>query len=207
VDATDGTSRIEVVTNGGASTKLLLKPEYVDGKAYYSVSMTNATMAYRVEMNAVPAVFLHAGAALTLYDRTMLSFTNNSIQRISTKLPSGGTEVVERDKEGLWHLENTSGVLSTEAMAERLTLLSKLTADRVEKPCAISSDADAYGLKKPWMEMSVSVDAGDAIRKTILVGSQTSEGARYAMVRGQDLVFVLDAKTVALLIKSLVQSP
>jgi hypothetical protein len=207
VDATDGTSRIEVVTHGGSSTKLLFKPEYVDGKAYYAVSMTNATLAYRVEVDALPAVLLNASAALALYDRTMLSFTNNSIQRISTKLPSGGTEVVERDKEGAWHLQNTSGVLSTEAMTERLELLSKLTADRVEKPSATSSDADAYGLKKPWMEMSVSVDAGDAIRKTILVGSQTSEGARYAMVRGQDLVFVLDAKTVALLVKSLVRTP
>jgi hypothetical protein len=207
VDATDGTSRIEVVTNGGTSTKLLLKPEYVDGKAYYSVSMTNAALAYRVEVGSLPAAFLNASAALALYDRTMLSFTNNSIQRISTKLPSGGTEVAVRDKEGVWHLENSVGVLSMEAMTERLALLSMLTADRVEKPSATSSDADAYGLKKPWMEMSVSVDAGDAIRKTILVGSQTAEGARYAMVRGQDLVFVLDAKTVALLIKSLVQAP
>jgi hypothetical protein len=112
-----------------------------------------------------------------------------------------------RDKQGLWRLDNTSGVLITDSLTERLALLSKLAADRVEKPCAISSDADAYGLKTPWMEMSISVDAGDVIRKTILVGSATSEGARYAMVRGLDLVFVLDAKTVDLLSKSLVRTP
>jgi hypothetical protein len=52
--------------------------------------------------------------------------------------------------------------------------------------------------------VSVSVNAGDSIRKTLLIGSETSGGARYAMVRGQDLVFVLEAKTVALLSQSLV---
>ena len=207
VDASEGTSRIEVVTDGGTSSKLLLTPEYVEGKAYYSVNLTRSKVSYRVEMNSVPAALLHASAALSLYDKTLLSFTNNSVQRISTKLPSGVTETVMREKQGSWRLDNTSGVLITDSLTERLVLLSKLTADRVEKPCAISSDADAYGFKTPWMEMSISVDAGDAIRKTILVGSATSEGARYAMVRGLDLVFVLDAKTVALLSKSLVRTP
>jgi hypothetical protein len=59
----------------------------------------------------------------------------------------------------------------------------------------------------PWMEVSVSVNAGDAIRKTLLIGSETSGGARYGMVRGQDLVFVLDAKSVARLNQSLVVKP
>jgi hypothetical protein len=207
VEASDGSSRIEVVTGGGASSKLVFTPEYLDGKAYYSVSMTRAKVTYRVEMNSVPAALLHASAALALYDKTLLSFTNNSVQRISTKLPSGVTETVVREKDGLWRLDNASGVLITDSLTERLALLSKLTADRVEKPCATSGDADAYGLKTPWMEMSISVDAGDVIRKTILVGSATSEGARYAMVRGLDLVFVLDAKTVGLLSKSLVRMP
>ena len=207
VEASDGSSRIEVVTGGGASSKLLFTPEYLEGKAYYSVSMTRAKVTYRVEMNSVPAALLHASAALALYDKTLLSFTNNSVQRISTKLPSGVTETVVREKDGLWRLDNASGVLITDSLTERLALLSKLTADRVEKPCATSGDADAYGLKTPWMEMSISVDAGDVIRKTILVGSATSEGARYAMVRGLDLVFVLDAKTVGLLSKSLVRMP
>jgi hypothetical protein len=200
-------SRIEVVTEDGTSSKLLFTPEYVGGKAYYLVSMAHATTSYRVEMSSVPVVVLHASAALSLYDRTMLSFTNNTVQRISTKLPSGATETIVREKEGSWRLDNTAGVLNAESVIERLALLAKLTADRVEKSCTISSDADAYGLKTPWMEMSISVDTGDAIRKTIFVGSETSEGARYAMVRGQDLVFVLDAKTVSLLRKSLVRMP
>lgn len=207
VDASDGTSRIEIVTEGGASSKLLFTPEYVKGKAYYVVSIVHSPMSYRVEMNSVPAAVLHASAALSLYDRTMLSFTNNSIQRISTKLPSGVTETIVREKEGSWRLDNTAGVLIADLVIERLALLEKLTADRVEKSCAISSDADAYGFKMPWMEMSISVDAGDAIRKTIFVGSETAESARYAMVRGQDLVFVLDKKTVSLLCKSLVRNP
>ena len=206
-DVSDSTSRIEIVTEGGASSKLLFTPEYVKGNAYYAVSIARSTMSYRVEMNSVPAAVLHASAALSLYDRTILSFTNNSIQRISTKLPSGLTETIVREKDGSWRLDNAAGMLINDLVIERLALLAKLTADRIEKSCAISSDADAYGFKMPWMEMSISVDAGDAIRKTIFVGSETSEGARYAMVRGQDLVFVLDTKTVSLLCKSLVRMP
>lgn len=208
VDATDGKSRVEFMTADGKSEKLIFTPEYVQGNAYYSVNMADRAMTYRVEVRSVPLALLQAHAALALYDRTIFSFTNNSIQRISAKLPSGVTETVFRDKEGTWRLENNAtGVLATEGIAQRLSLLSTLTADRIEKPCAMPSDVDAYGLKSPWMEVSVSVDAGDAIRKTLLVGSETSEGARYAMVRGQDLVFVLEAKTVTILSKSLIRAP
>ena len=202
-DVSDGKSRIEIVTDDGTSTKLQFTPEYVEGKAYYWVSMAHAKLNYRVEVNAVPAALLHAAAGLSLYDRTLLSFTNNSIQRISTKLPSGVTETVVREKEGAWRLDNTAGVLLTDSMTELLALLTKLTADRVERACTVPSEADVYGFKAPWMEMSISVDAGDTIRKTILIGSSTSEGARYAMVRGQDLIFILDAKTLAVLSRPL----
>lgn len=207
VDTTDGKSRVEMMTADGKSTKLLFAPEYVEGNAYYSAGVADRSMIYRLEAHSVPLALLHAHAALTLYDRTIFTFTNNSIQRISAKLPSGVTETVFRDKEGTWRLENATGVLAVEEMTQRLSLLSTLSADRVEKPFAMPSDVDAYGLTSPWMEVSVSVEAGDAIRKTLLIGSETSEGARYAMVRGQDLVFVLEAKTVELLSKSLIRAP
>jgi Domain of unknown function (DUF4340) len=202
-EATDGKSRVDLGTMDGKNTKLLFAPEYVEGKAYYSVSISGRTMTYRVDAHSVPAGVLQASATLSLYDRTIFAFTNSTIQRISSKLPSGKLETVFRDKEGTWRLEQSSGVLAVDGLTQRLALLSTLTAERIEKPCALESDVAAYGLKEPWMEVSVSVNAGDSIRKTLLVGSETSGGARYAMVRGQDLVFVLEAKAVALLSKSL----
>ncbi len=203
-EATEGKSSVELGMMNGKNTKLLFTSEYVDGKAYYSVTIADRTMTYRVDAHSVPAAVLQASAARSLYDRTIFAFTNDSIQRISSKLPSGSLETVVRDKEGTWRLEPASGVLAVEGLSQRLSLLATLTADRIEKPCALESDVVAYGLKEPWMEVSVSVNAGDSIRKTLLVGSETSGGARYAMVRGQDLVFVLEKKTVGLLSKSLV---
>jgi hypothetical protein len=203
-ESTEGRSSVELGMMNGKITKLLFALEYVEGKAYYSVTIAGRTMTYRVDAPSVPAAVLQASAARSLYDRTIFAFTNDSIQRISSKLPSGALETVVRDKEGTWRLEPAAGVLAVEGLSKRLSLLATLTADRIEKPCALESDVAAYGLKDPWMEVSVSVNAGDSIRKTLLVGSETSGGARYAMVRGQDLVFVLEAKTVALLSKSLV---
>jgi len=206
-DSTDGKSSVEIGTQDGKSTKLLFVPEYVEGKAYCSVSMTDRAVTYRVDAHAVPAAALQASAALALYDLKIFAFTNDAVQRITTKLPTGISETVLRDKEGTWRLEQASGVLAVEGLQQRLALLAALTAERIEKPCALESDVEAYGLKAPWLEVSVSVNAGDAIRKTLLVGSETSGGYRYAMVRGQDLVFVLEAKTVALLSNSLVVKP
>jgi len=206
-ESTDGKSSVEIGTKDGKSTKLLFVPEYVEGKAYCSVSMTDRAVTYRVDAHAVPAAALQASAALALYDLKIFAFTNDAVQRITTKLPTGISETVLRDKEGTWRLEQASGVLAVEGLQQRLALLAALTAERIEKPCALESDVEAYGLKAPWLEVSVSVNAGDAIRKTLLVGSETSGGSRYAMVRGQDLVFVLEAKTVALLSNSLVVKP
>jgi hypothetical protein len=206
-DSTGGKSSVEIGTQDGKSTKLLFVPEYVEGKAYCSVSMAGRAVTYRVDAHAVPVAALQSSAALALYDLKIFAFTNDAVQRITTKLPSGISETVLRDKEGTWRLEQASGVLAVEGLQQRLALLAGLTAERIEKPCALESDVEAYGLKTPWLEVSVSVNAGDAIRKTLLVGSETSGGSRYAMVRGQDLVFVLEAKAVALLGNSLVVKP
>jgi len=69
----------------------------------------------------------------------------------------------------------------------------------------MSDKIDAYGFRIPWLEISVDVEADDAMRKTILVGKEAGFGKRYAMVRGLDVLFVLGQEELQVLSQRLVE--
>jgi len=83
--------------------------------------------------------------------------------------------------------------------------LGALKANRIEKLGLSLDDIDAYGLRSAWLEVSVDVDAADAVRKTLLVGKEAGFGKRYAMVRGLDVLFVLDEEALRVLSARLVE--
>ena len=55
------------------------------------------------------------------------------------------------------------------------------------------------------MEITLDVDSAEAIRKTLCIGKEIAFGKHYAMIRGQEIVFVLDAPTIDLLSLPLIE--
>jgi len=199
-------SYVELFTEQG-ETRLMIAPDDREGK-FLRVTFTNATTVFRVASSNVPSALVSSAGLLGLRDKTVLALQAESLRRITLKWERGGAEAVEREaKAAVWRLgEGVSGRLVPERLSALLALLEALKADRIEKLGLTAGDQDAYGLRVPWLEVSVDVDAADTVRKTVLVGKEAGFGKRYAMVRGLDVLFVLSGEMVAGLSAHLVET-
>jgi len=188
-------------------TRLMIAPDDIEG-TFLRVTFTNAPTVFRVASSNVPSALVSKAGLLGLRDKTVLALQPGSLRRITLKWEDGGAEVVEREAAAAaWRLgEGLSGRLVPERLSVLMALLEELKADRIEKLALTSDDQDAYGLRAPWLEVSVDVDAVDTVRKTVLVGKEAGFGKRYAMVRGLDVLFVLSGERVAGLSAHLVET-
>lgn len=163
------------------------------------LAFTNSAALYRVAASNLPAVFLSQVGLMSLRDKTVLALPETTVRRITLKRADGTVETAQRDSAtGVWRpAEGQTGVLSAERLGRLLKSLASLRAERIEKIGLAPEEAAMYGLARPWLEMSVDVDAKDSVRKTLLVGDEADLGSRYAVVRGVDVLFVLGGDAVA----------
>lgn len=199
-------SHVELFTEQDA-LRFMVAPDDV-GERYLRITFTNAPAVFRVAASNVPPALVSMVGLLSLRDKTVLALPKESLRRITLKREGGAAEAVERETgAAVWRLgEGQSGRLMPERLSALLGRLSDLKADRIEKLGLSPGDPDAYGLRAPWLEVSVDVDAVDTVRKTVLVGKEAGFGKRYAMVRGLDVLFVLSGETVAGLSARLVET-
>ncbi|MEI7902184.1 MAG: DUF4340 domain-containing protein [bacterium] len=181
-----------------ASWRFAIATDDVDG-AFYRVTFTNAPTVFRVASSNMPPALVSMIGLLGLRDKTVLALQPQNLRRITVKRGEGVGETVQREKDGaFWRLgEGMSGQVSKERFNALLARLKSLKADRVEKMGLTLDEIDTYGLRVPWLEVSVDVDAEDAVRKTLMVGKDAGFGKRYAMVRGLDVLFVLGEEALA----------
>lgn len=198
-------SHVELFAEGGSSL-FSIAPDDIEGR-FLRVSFTNSPTVFRVASSNVPPALVSMLGLLELRDKTVLALPAKSLRRISVKRGAGAAETVERAKDGaVWRLgEGMSGQVSAPRVSALVALAEGLRADRIEKLGVALADLDAYGLGAPWLELSVDVDAADAVRKTLLVGKEAGFGKRFAMVRGLDVLFVLDAESLKTLSERLVE--
>ena len=196
-------SQVELLTDSGAFRLAFTRND--TDSAFYQVTMTNNPAVYHVASSNVPPALLSGLAALGLCDKAVLSLADGAIRRVTVKRPDGTTETLQRES-GTAPGWRASSEIDTDALSPFLAKASLLVVDRIEKPLAIPADTDPYGLKTPWLEITLEVDAADAIRKTIIIGNEVPGGGRYAMIRGQDITFVLQPETLAILQKPLLKA-
>jgi hypothetical protein len=84
-------------------------------------------------------------------------------------------------------------------------LLANLRALRIEYHGA--ENLEAFGLDKDATVLVVSLSGGEGIQKSLHMGFLSRTDGVYAMVQGQDLVFVLDKGQVERLSADLVKPP
>ena len=198
-------SHVELFTDQ-ASWRFSISPDDIEGK-FLRVTFTNAPAVFRVASSNVPPALVSMIGLLGLRDKTLLALPAVSLRRIALKREGQPAETVERGKDdSVWRL---GGGMTGKIVAARLealvTRLGGLRADRVESLGVMSDKIDAYGFRIPWLEVSVDVEADDAMRKTILVGKEAGFGKRYAMVRGLDVLFVLGQEELQVLSERLVE--
>ena len=197
-------SQVELFSEN-ASWRFSILPDDIEG-ASLCVTFTNAPTVFRVASSNVPPALISMIGLLGLRDKTVLALPSESLRRITLKRDGGAVETVERlNGDAVWHLgEGSAGRIAAERLNALVARLEGLRAERIERLGATPEGPDTYGFRQPWLEVSVDVDTHDAVRKTLLVGKETGFGKRYAMVRGLDVLFVLDKATLETLAARLV---
>lgn len=192
-------SRVELVSDQ-TSLRFSISPDDYHG-AFYRIAFTNSPTVFVVASSNVPPALIGMTGLLGLHDKTVLSLPATSIRRIVVKRAAGNTTTLQRESgDAVWRLgEDGTGRVNAEQLSAWLARVGALSADRIEKLGLSLEDLDTYGLHAPWLEVSLDVDSADAVRKTVLIGKEAGFGKRYAMVRGLDVLFVLDEETLRIL--------
>ncbi len=149
---------------------------------------------FRVARDAL--VLLPEAAALpfAFFDRTVLAVPPDSVQRVVMKR-ADVEQILERGADGTWAAPGgVEGRPDAQVLSDILFRVSNLRAVRVADQHP--KDLAVYGLDETETSLTVGLTDSDAIQKTILIGSPSGGGGRYAMIQGQEVVFVL-SETVA----------
>ncbi len=171
-----------------------------------------AKLLYRVRAEDLTPFGLHqAGSGrsafadpLTYMDCRMLDINPQQVRKI-TLSRQGREESVAVNAEGVWLVESPpDGQMAAGAVPALLELAAGLQADRVES-LAVTNGA-LYGLNESADRVTFGLSGG-GIQKTLLFGSDSRNHGVYAMVQGQEAVFVLRKSIADALLRPLVNTP
>jgi hypothetical protein len=142
---------------------------------------------------------------LVYRDRRMMAIPPEAVSRLT--LRRGGLEqrVALVSTGNVWIAEQPSGIADRTAIQDVLGLLANVRALRIEYHGV--ENLEAFGLDKDATVLVVSLSGGEGIQKSLLMGFRARTDGVYAMVQGQDLVFVLAKDVVERLCVDLVKAP
>ncbi len=137
-------------------------------------------------------------------DRDVLNLPPESIVRIAVA-QAEREEVVERDDTGVFHVRTPSNAVpDTEAITDILMVFNNLRA--VNYVADNPADLSVFGLDAPRAVVSLGLRGEAGPGKALLLGHAVGGGA-LAMLRGQDVVFAIDAETEIRLLRALALPP
>lgn len=160
---------------------------------------------YRVEKSHLPTVLTDLSFGQTFVDKTVMSLSAASIQRIEVerqpKRRNGSVfrAAVERSPDALvWQTVFPAGsYVSPTVIDAWLTCFAEMKAE------AILQETEENPLQKPFIKVTLDLNGGtDGLRRILLVGEPSSEGSAPAMIQGRPILYRLDARTVQLLMES-----
>lgn len=123
--------------------------------------------------------------------RTLLQINPIQIEKITQQ--TGGSNLCVQRVENRFKPADRTQQTEAGAVSELLTALADLhTTDYI----AFNPDSlDPYGLSTPSFRLMVTHNSSNTLGRVILLGG-TAEGGRFAMLQGQNIVFILPEKTV-----------
>lgn len=163
----------------------------------------NGRIAVRMEHEATP--YEISAAAITNLTADPLAFRTRDILAVNpsevlklTVVRSGVTQSVERASvtNDFAVIAPVKGPADREQISNVLNAFCYLRAVRFV--AADAKDLGKYGLAQPELALMLAPKGDASQAKAVLIGA-TTEGGRFAMIRGQDFVFVLDAGTAMVL--------
>jgi len=142
---------------------------------------------------------------LPYMDCRMLVLKPDQVRRISAAR-RGREETVTLGNDGVWTVDSPpDGQVTEGAIPALLGLAAELRAERVESVSA--TNVAMYQLDDSAPRVTFGLSGTNGIRKTILVGGDNGQDGVYAMLQGQDVIFILRRETAGALTKPLVTTP
>ncbi len=149
------------------------------------------------------------GGFENLRAKEVVDFADEDVKRlVSTRGDGAGEAVVYSKDRRAWNVEKApdGAVVSDDGVAAVLAALSPLKATEVVQLKVAADELGKFGLEKPALRLAVDLDRANAVRRNILVGAETPDGAgRYATVGSADAVFVISRASFDALSRPLVK--
>lgn len=157
----------------------------------------------------VPVCAIPGGASsntwinpLLYCNRIMLALDRDSVSGISL-LREKREQAIFREKGGDWQpVPPMTGKVNVDVASDVLDAASRLEAMEIKSEGG--ENPASFGLDESAARLTFGLADGKGIRKTLLIGFRAGSNGVYAMVQGQDVIFVLPMKLVGKLLRDLV---
>ncbi len=147
---------------------------------------------YQINLPLVPGTILDP---LEYKERRLWKFKRGEILKISLEKAAQPRQVLERQADGLFAPMEDTGVLQADAVAVGALLDGLPSLSAVEYVAYNPPDLSIYGLAEPLMALHIGLSGTNQLGRVLLVGRECEQGF-YAMVKGRDVVFLLDPPLV-----------
>ncbi len=132
--------------------------------------------------------------------RTVLQIDPSQIEKVTQQ--SGDEKLSIQSDGSTFESSDRTQRIDAEAVFDLMALLISL---RTERYIEFNPDSlDPYGLNQPPFRLTVTLSGTNTLGRVLLLG-ETTEGGRFAMLQGQEIVFVLADKTVLAITRNLTQ--
>jgi len=165
----------------------------------------NESTFMKLRIAEILAMGLRPSEPLLYRDRTMLMLAPAQVRRIHIR-SSEFEEAVVRDAEGNWMAEAPPEGRADVKVIDDI-LLSAARTRAVWTESHNPADLSVYGLDNPSGSMTFGLTGDGGIQKSVLLGTAAGPVGVYAMVKGQDVVFVLPSGTVDVFSRHLIIPP
>ena len=186
----------------GNKNRLMIAAIPADDKPVFAKFEDDTTI-FLLASNALQSVVSRLTEPLVYRDRTMLAVKPEKVKRLSL-LKEGREEQVGRDGAGAWKaFMPATNQVRGDVVQDILCLTANLRASRIESDS--SKTLAAYGLDKADIVLTLGLSEDTGIQKSILMGFRARTDGVYAMIQGEDVVFVLDNAQMERLTQALTQ--
>ncbi len=147
----------------------------------------------------VPEAIRHVSSrALDYRDHQVLALEPADILSLQRRSGTNAVSLVRASADAAWSAETNGVTTLSAAIDSLLTAASALNARRLVE--ADPRDLARYGLAEPSVAITFGLSGRSGLGRSLLLGTRAGDGETFAMIRGQDLVFVLaDADLVPFL--------
>ena len=136
-------------------------------------------------------------------DREIWQLRKEDIHKIALEKASQSRQVVERRADGMFATTETNGLMQVDTAALEHLMLELETVSTLGYVAYNPRDLSIYGLEEPTIVLHMGLAGTNQLGRVLLVGQEAAEGY-YAMVKGHDVIFILDKPFVESISRNLV---